>query len=196
MTIRLPPRCFNRAEPILKDMEDRTTSGLAAMDQLAALAREKDAAMRAARESGLPAGPFSVAWLLREDPAVRAAGIDPNVVAAKAAELMARIFLFFLRQRRRETGMALTLARSTCAMNGAGWETAILSIFRSCRTHISAASALDRCPAVRTNARMPAARRASHSIRRWRILLSLVRTTHPLAPTTVSQPTSGRSSAK
>ena len=80
----------DRAERILKDMEDRTTSGLAAMDQLAALAREKDAAMRAARESGLPAGPFSVAWLLREDPAVRAASIDPNVVAAKAAELMAR----------------------------------------------------------------------------------------------------------
>jgi type I restriction enzyme R subunit len=80
----------DRAERILKDMEDRTTSGLAAMDQLAALAREKDAAMRAASESGLPAGPFSVAWLLREDPAVRAAGIDPNVVAAKAAELLAR----------------------------------------------------------------------------------------------------------
>lgn len=71
-------------------MEDRTTSGLAAMDQLAALAREKDAAMQAAAESGMPTEAFSVAWLLRDDPAVRAAGVDVDAVAAKATELLAR----------------------------------------------------------------------------------------------------------
>jgi len=92
--------------------------------------------------------------------------------------------------------MTLTLDRSTCAMNGGGLETAIRSIFGSCRTHVSEASALDKWPAVRTNARIRAARRASRWIRLWRILLSLVRTTHPLEPTTGSQPSSGMSSAK
>ena len=57
-------RLKNRVERILKDMEDRTTTGLAAIVQLAALAREKDAMMTAARESGLPTGPFSFAGLL------------------------------------------------------------------------------------------------------------------------------------
>jgi type I restriction enzyme R subunit len=80
----------DRAERILKDLEDRTTTGLAAMDQLAALAREKETAMQAAQASGLPAGPFNVAWLLRDDPAIQSAGIDPNAVAHKAAELIAR----------------------------------------------------------------------------------------------------------
>lgn len=45
----------DRAERILKDLEERKTTGLAAMDQLAALAAEKDAAMKAARDSGLSA---------------------------------------------------------------------------------------------------------------------------------------------
>jgi len=60
------------------------------MDQLAALALDKDAAMTATRESDSPTGLFSVAWLLCEDPAVRAAVIDPNVVAAKPADLLSR----------------------------------------------------------------------------------------------------------
>ena len=59
-----------------------------------------------------------------------------------------------------------------------------------------AAAALDRWPAVRTKALMPAAKRAWHSIRLWRILLSLVRTTHRLAPTTGNQPSSEMSSSK
>src|SRR5450759_4749760 len=43
----------DRAERILKDLENRNTTGLAAMDLLAALAAEKDAGARAARETGL-----------------------------------------------------------------------------------------------------------------------------------------------
>ena len=81
-------------------------------------------------------------------------------------------------------------------MNGAGLEIAIRSIFGSCRTQISAAAALDRWPAVRTKALIPAAKRAWHSIRLWRILLSLVRTNYRLAPTTGNQPSSEMSSAK
>lgn len=80
----------DRAERILKDLEERTTTGLAAMDQLAALATEKDAAMKAARASGLSARAFAVAWVLRDDPAVRAAGIDTETLAKDAEDLLSR----------------------------------------------------------------------------------------------------------
>ena len=43
----------DRAERILKDLENRKTTGLAAMDLLAALAKEKEAAVKAAKDSGL-----------------------------------------------------------------------------------------------------------------------------------------------
>lgn len=80
----------DRAERILKDLEERKTTGLAAMDQLAALAAEKEAAMKAARDSGLSARAFAVAWLLREDAAAKAAGIDPMTLAKDAEELLGR----------------------------------------------------------------------------------------------------------
>lgn len=80
----------DRAERILKDLEERRTVGLAAMDQLAALAAEKDAAMKAASDSGLSAQAFAVAWVLREDAAVKAAGIDPIMLAKDAEELLGR----------------------------------------------------------------------------------------------------------
>ncbi|HRO36443.1 HsdR family type I site-specific deoxyribonuclease [Thauera sp.] len=80
----------DRAERILKDLEERKTTGLAAMDQLAALAAEKDAAMKAARDSGLSARAFAVAWVLREDAVVKAAGIDPMTLAKDAEELLGR----------------------------------------------------------------------------------------------------------
>jgi len=80
----------DRAERILKDLEERRTTGLAAMDQLATLAAEKEAAMRAARASGLSARAFAVAWVLRDDAAVRAAGIDPMTLAKDAEGLLGR----------------------------------------------------------------------------------------------------------
>lgn len=80
----------DRAERILKDLEERKTTGLAAMDQLAALAAEKEAAMKAARDSGLSARAFAVAWVLREDAAIKAAGIDPMTLAKEAEELLGR----------------------------------------------------------------------------------------------------------
>lgn len=80
----------DRAERILKDLEERKTTGLAAMDQLAALAAEKEAAMKAARDSGLSARAFAVAWVLRNDAAVRTAGIDPMTLAKEVEELLGR----------------------------------------------------------------------------------------------------------
>lgn len=64
-----------RAERILKDLEDRKITGLAAMDLLAALATEKETAMKAAADSGLSLRAFSVYWALRDDGKLKAANI-------------------------------------------------------------------------------------------------------------------------
>jgi len=79
-----------RAERILKDLEERKTNGLAAMDLLAALAAEKDAALKSAQDSGLSARAFATAWTLRTDVALRTAGIDPMDLAKEAEEQLAR----------------------------------------------------------------------------------------------------------
>jgi type I restriction enzyme R subunit len=79
-----------RAERILKDLEERKTNGLAAMDLLAALAAEKDAAMKSAQDSGLSARAFAAAWTLRTDAALQTAGIDPMGLAKEAEEQLAR----------------------------------------------------------------------------------------------------------
>lgn len=80
----------DRAERILKDLEERKTTGMAAMDEIAALAAQKDAAMKSARDSGLSARAFGVFWSLRDDAAMKTAGIDPMVAAAEAEKLLGR----------------------------------------------------------------------------------------------------------
>lgn len=74
----------DRAERILKDMEERRTTGLAAMDQLAALAAEKEAAMQAAADSGLSGRAFNVYWTLRADADLKEASIDSMALAREA----------------------------------------------------------------------------------------------------------------
>ena len=80
----------DRAERILKDLEERKTTGLAAMDLLAALAVEKDAALKSARGSGLSARAFAVFWTLRDDTALKSAGIGVMELAKAAEELHGR----------------------------------------------------------------------------------------------------------
>ena len=79
-----------RAERIPKDLEDRRTTGLAAMDLLAALAADKEAAMKAASESGLSSQAFAVAWVLRDESAIKSAGIDPMMLAKEAEALLGK----------------------------------------------------------------------------------------------------------
>jgi len=74
----------DRAERILKDMENRNTTGLAAMDMLAALAKEKEAAIKAAKDSGLSTRAFGVYWNLKGDEALRDAGISAMELARDA----------------------------------------------------------------------------------------------------------------
>lgn len=79
-----------RAERIIKDLEDRKTTGLAAMDLLAALAVEKETAIKEATESGLSSKAFSVFWILRGDEALKAAGADPKELAKESETLLSR----------------------------------------------------------------------------------------------------------
>jgi type I restriction enzyme R subunit len=60
------------------------------MDQLAALAAEKEATMKAARDSGLSTRAFGVYWLLRDNAAVKKAGLDAMATAKEAETLVTR----------------------------------------------------------------------------------------------------------
>ncbi len=79
-----------RAERVLEDLEEYKTSGLAAMDQLDALAREKDAAIEAARNSGLSKRAFAVYWVLRDEASLESAGVEAIDLAQTAESLLTR----------------------------------------------------------------------------------------------------------
>lgn len=80
----------DRAERVLKDLEERKLSGLAAMDELAILADEKSAAKKAEAESGLTPIGFAVFWSLQSDEAIRGAGLDASQVAREVETLLGR----------------------------------------------------------------------------------------------------------
>jgi type I restriction enzyme, R subunit len=77
-------------DDILKDLENRTTTGLAAMDMLAALAADKEVAMKATAESGLSTRAFSVFWTLKDDEALKAANISAMDLAREVESLSTR----------------------------------------------------------------------------------------------------------
>ena len=80
----------DRAERIVEDLENRNATSLAAMEQLAALAKEKEEAVEAEKESGLSTRAFGVYWTLKEDEALRAVGISAAELAQEAETLLAR----------------------------------------------------------------------------------------------------------
>ena len=80
----------DRAERILQELEERKTTGLEALDRLAALAKEKEEAVEAMRESGLSPRAFGVQWTLKDDPALTNAGISSASLAQEAETLLAR----------------------------------------------------------------------------------------------------------
>ncbi len=80
----------DRAERILKDLQSRNTTGLAAMDLLAALAAEKDAATKAAKDTGLTSKAFAVFWALRDDKRLADAKLDPLALSKELEKLLTR----------------------------------------------------------------------------------------------------------
>ncbi len=79
-----------RAEGILKDLEDRKTAGLAALDRLAALAEKKDSAIVALRDSGLSPRAFGVHWALKDEEALKAESVSTVELAREAETLLHR----------------------------------------------------------------------------------------------------------
>ena len=79
-----------RAERILKGLQERNTTGLAAMDLLAALAAEKEAAERAAKDTGLSPQGFSVYWLVRENADLKTAKVAPLDLGKEVDKLLER----------------------------------------------------------------------------------------------------------
>ena len=77
-----------RAESVLKDLEARTTTGLAALDMLEALAKEKEAAVAAAKDSTLPPRAFGVYWTLKDDVSLQAARVSAMEFAEEAQALV------------------------------------------------------------------------------------------------------------
>lgn len=80
----------DRAERILKDMESRNVTGLAAIDLLGALAAEKDALLAEAKESGLSAEAFGVMIALRDDAALESGNVDLRQLAGLIDDLRTR----------------------------------------------------------------------------------------------------------
>lgn len=79
-----------RAERILKDLQTRQTTGLAAMDLLAMLAKEKDAAAKAAKESGLSPKAFAVLWTLQNEPVFKDTTLTAMDIAREVETLLTR----------------------------------------------------------------------------------------------------------
>ena len=79
-----------RAELVLKDLEERTTTGLAALDLLEALAGEKEAAVAAVKNSTLPPRVFGVYWTLKDNSALESAGVGAMQFAQEVQELVDR----------------------------------------------------------------------------------------------------------
>ena len=79
-----------RADRVLADLETRRITGLAAMDLLSELAGEKAGAETAAAESGLSPPAFGVYWALKDDAALRAAGVSARSLAQEAEALRTR----------------------------------------------------------------------------------------------------------
>lgn len=79
-----------RAEHVLEDLQNRNASSFAAMEQLAAMAKEKDEAERAAKDSGFSTRAFGLFWTLRKDESLVAAGITAENLAREAETLLDR----------------------------------------------------------------------------------------------------------
>lgn len=67
-----------RADRVMRDLEDRKINGIAAMVELEALAQEKAEAKRKAKESGLSDLGFAIYWVISQDIGAKKAPLDVN----------------------------------------------------------------------------------------------------------------------
>ncbi len=79
-----------RADQVIKNLEERKVTGMAAMDEIAALVVEKEEARKAAEQSGLSDIGFAVHWQLGRDEALNKVGLDTLAVAREVETLLAK----------------------------------------------------------------------------------------------------------
>lgn len=79
-----------RAERVQRDLEARRISSMEAIDLLAELAKEKEAALAAAEESGLSPKAFSVYWDLRNESSMAGTAMSAGEVARRVDDLLGR----------------------------------------------------------------------------------------------------------
>lgn len=79
-----------RADQIIRNLEERKITGMAAMDDIAALVAEKDEARKASESSGLSDVGFAVHWQLSRDESFAAAGLDSLAVAREVETVLAK----------------------------------------------------------------------------------------------------------
>lgn len=77
-----------RAERIIKDLEERKTSGIKAMEQLEFLLNEKLEAVKQQQESGLSPKAYRVHWDLKNDNTLKSAGISSMSIAEETEALI------------------------------------------------------------------------------------------------------------
>ena len=77
-----------RAERIIKDLEERKTSGIKAMEQLELLLNEKLEAVNQQQESGLSPKAYRVHWDLKNDNSLKSAGISSMYIAEETEALI------------------------------------------------------------------------------------------------------------
>jgi type I restriction enzyme, R subunit len=79
-----------RSQRIIRNLEERKITGLAAMDELAALVAEKSQTKKRAKESGLSDVGFAVFWVLGQDETVTTAGVDPLAAAQEIEAVLSK----------------------------------------------------------------------------------------------------------
>jgi type I restriction enzyme R subunit len=79
-----------RADQVIKNLEERKVTGMAAMDEIAALVVEKEEARKAAEESGLSDVGFAVHWQLSREQALTGAGLDTLTVAREVETVLGK----------------------------------------------------------------------------------------------------------
>jgi len=65
-----------KADRVIENLEERKVNGLAALDELKAIAEEKDKARDLAKSSGLSERAFGVYWVLSKEPALEGLKVD------------------------------------------------------------------------------------------------------------------------
>jgi len=71
-----------KADRVVENLEERKVNGLAALDELKAIAEEKDKARDLAKSSGLSERAFGVYWVLSKEPALEGLKVDIQHLAA------------------------------------------------------------------------------------------------------------------